>query len=148
MDWKTLAGVLIFVGFGICGQLILGRSMRGMPPMETISLPEIGRLLRYVLTTPGVILGTAILAIHFSALLGLLSRADVSVVVPAGAMNYLILTLLAKLWLREDVTPQRWLGVIMISIGVGVVLTSGGHRKNAPSPPETAESPAASSRAR
>jgi len=44
------------------------------------------------------------------------SWADYSYVMPAGAFGYAILTLLAVLFLHENVTPKRWVGVLLICL--------------------------------
>jgi drug/metabolite transporter (DMT)-like permease len=36
-------------------------------------------------------------------------------------MSFILLTLVAKFVLHENVSPARWAGVLLISLGVGVV---------------------------
>ena len=62
------------------------------------------------------------LAASFYSLLVLLSWAPLSVVIPASAFNYVVGTFGAKYLLREQVSPKRWMGVIMVCIGVTLVL--------------------------
>ena len=50
-----------------------------------------------------------------------LSWADYSYVMPAGAFGYALLTLLAVFFLHESVSPRRWAGVVLICIGVLLV---------------------------
>jgi drug/metabolite transporter (DMT)-like permease len=50
-----------------------------------------------------------------------LSIADISFVLPFTAMSYLFVAALARFFLHEDVSPTRWLGAIIIVIGVIVV---------------------------
>jgi uncharacterized membrane protein len=50
-----------------------------------------------------------------------LSWADYSYVMPAGAFGYALLTLLAVVVLHENVSPRRWVGVVLICIGVLLV---------------------------
>jgi uncharacterized membrane protein len=50
-----------------------------------------------------------------------LSWADYSYVMPAGAFGYALLTLLAVVFLHESVSPRRWIGVILICAGVLLV---------------------------
>jgi multidrug transporter EmrE-like cation transporter len=139
--WKTALAVIIYVGFGIIGQLVLSRAMRQMPPMEGFSFFELLRFMRYIWTTPQVILGVALLAVNFGALLLLLSTTDVSVVVPSSAVSYLLLTLLARYFLRETVPPERWLGVFLITVGVCLVLTSTSASKRNTTPEVAPASP-------
>jgi multidrug transporter EmrE-like cation transporter len=121
-DLKIGLGLLIYIGFGIAGQLVLSHAMKQMEAVTGYHPAEMFRLARYVGSTPQVWLGVFLLAINFSMLLALLSKADVSLIVPTSAASYLLLTLLAKVVLREDVSPQRWLGVALISAGVALVL--------------------------
>jgi drug/metabolite transporter (DMT)-like permease len=58
------------------------------------------------------------LAVSFFALLSLLSIANVSFAVPAGATSYLLETLLAKYVLKEDVRLRRWAAAILVAGGV------------------------------
>lgn len=121
-DLKIGLGLLVYLGFGLAGQLVLSHAMKQMDAVTGTQTNEALRLARYVGTTPQVWLGVFLLAINFAMLLSLLSKADVSVVVPTSAASYLLLTLLAALVLREQVSPQRWLGVALISAGVALVL--------------------------
>jgi uncharacterized membrane protein len=50
-----------------------------------------------------------------------LSWADYSYVMPAGAFGYALLTLLAVQFLHESVSPRRWAGVVLICVGVLLV---------------------------
>jgi drug/metabolite transporter (DMT)-like permease len=66
----------------------------------------------------------------FVAYMLVLSWADYSYVQPASAMAYAVVALLGHYLLREVVTPIRWIGVIVICLGVLIV----GH-----TPPSTTE---------
>jgi len=55
----------------------------------------------------------------------LLSWAPLSVVIPASAGTYVVGTFGAKYVLREQVSPKRWMGVVMVCIGVALVLVTG-----------------------
>jgi drug/metabolite transporter (DMT)-like permease len=50
-----------------------------------------------------------------------LSWADLTYVLPATSVSYILLTLLAKFYLHETISLARWLGVLLISAGVGFV---------------------------
>lgn len=65
--------------------------------------------------------GFALMALSFFALLALLSWEDVSFVIPATAASYAAGALGAKFLLRETVNRTRWIGVLMVSIGVALV---------------------------
>jgi drug/metabolite transporter (DMT)-like permease len=66
-----------------------------------------------------------LLAASFYSLLILFSWAPVSVVIPASASNYILGTFGAKYLLKENVSVKRWMGVILVCIGVMLVLFTG-----------------------
>jgi uncharacterized membrane protein len=51
----------------------------------------------------------------------MLSVAKASFVFPATALSYAVGTLGGKFFLGERVTTQRWLGVLLVCIGVALV---------------------------
>jgi drug/metabolite transporter (DMT)-like permease len=128
LEARTLIGLAVYVVLGVCGDLLLSRGMRQMDGgLRGWSLAEGGRFFRHIFTTPAVVGGVACLALNFAALLALLTWVDVSVVGPSRAATYLLLALSARWFLGERVTPRRWLGVTLISIGVTMtVLSEGG----------------------
>jgi drug/metabolite transporter (DMT)-like permease len=135
---KTVAGVLIFVLLGLAGDLALKHGMNQLQGPTVFTPGELVRIFRHVFTTPMVGLGVLLLLGNFLMLLAVLSFADISVVGPARALNYLFLTLLAWLVLKETVPLLRWIGVLFIVAGVALVLTSDEGEAAAPSPPEEA----------
>ncbi|MGB6610161.1 MAG: EamA family transporter, partial [Acidobacteriaceae bacterium] len=70
---------------------------------------------------PWVASGIVLLIGFFASYLTALSWADLTYVLPASSLGYVIMTLLAKFWLHEHVSPLRWLGVVFITAGVGFV---------------------------
>ena len=66
-----------------------------------------------------------LLAASFYSLLILLSWAPLSVVIPASAFNYVVGTFGAKYLLNEQVSVKRWMGVVMVCVGVTLVLLTG-----------------------
>ena len=68
-----------------------------------------------------VVAGTGLMAVFFALYSVCLSWADISFVLPFTALSYLFVAALARFALHEDVTPTRWLGALIITIGVIVV---------------------------
>jgi drug/metabolite transporter (DMT)-like permease len=68
--------------------------------------------------------GVPLMALSFFALLVLLSWAPITLVIPASALSYVVGTFGAKFILGEDVSIARWLGVILVCIGVALVAAS------------------------
>ena len=99
------------------GDTFLDVGMKKIPP---ISIDHLGGLLLAV-RTPWVIAGIILLIGFFASYLTALSWADLTYVLPATSLGYVIVTLLGKYWLHEQVSGARWLGVVMITVGVGFV---------------------------
>ncbi len=65
--------------------------------------------------------GIAALAVSFFALLAALSAADVSFVIPATAVTYVLNTVGARLFLKERVNARRWVGAVLVTAGVALL---------------------------
>ena len=122
--------VLMLIFFVLCntgGELAMSYGMKrvgepqGFRPME---------LLRFVWSAAKnrwLWLAIPMLAASFYSLLILFSWAKVSVVIPASASNFIVGTFGAKYLLKEDVSFKRWMGVLLVILGVAIVLKTGGH---------------------
>jgi uncharacterized membrane protein len=117
---KTFAMILVMVACANAGDLML---KRGMTQIGAVPLSVAGLGHAFVLTVASATIWIAILfLIGFTAsYMMLMSWADYSYVMPAGAFGYALLTLLAVIFLHERVSPRRWIGVILICVGVLVV---------------------------
>ena len=105
--------------------------------MQQVGSISLQRLPDIVLTilNPWILLGTLFLLGFFAAYMTALSWADLTYVLPATSLGYVLLALIAKFALHEQVTTTRWLGIAMISAGVGFVtqgpaLTQHRHRED------------------
>ncbi len=92
----------------------------GMKQVGNVSLNHLPRML-LAITNPSVTVGIVLLLGFFASYTTALSWADLTYVLPATSLGYVILTLIAKFYLHETVTTTRWLGVLLISAGVGFV---------------------------
>ena len=112
--YLVLAAVTVF---GATGDSLLSR---GMKDAGNISLHQLPDLILTILN-PWVLAGILFLLGFFAAYMIALSWADLTYVLPATSLGYVLLALIAKFLLHEQVTATRWLGIILISIGVGFV---------------------------
>jgi len=74
--------------------------------------------------SPWLLIGVALQAAFFLMYLTLLSRADVSLVLPMTAIDYVTVVVLAGVLLGEPVTAARWAGIALIVGGVFLVSRS------------------------
>lgn len=134
IDWKTVGGLIVFMLLGVVGNVLLSLGMRQMTPMAEVSAASVLRLLRHVTTTPAILGATACLAVGYLIFLAVLSRADVSVVRPATAGSYLLTAVAAQWLLHEHVTPARWWGICVVTVGVIICLATSGSKAQTPLP--------------
>ena len=112
--YLVLAGVTLFAAIG---DTFLARGMKDVGNVSLHGLPD----LVFSVLNPWVALGILFLLGFFAAYMTALSWADLTYVLPATSLGYVLLTLIAKFFLHEQVTTLRWLGVGLISAGVGFV---------------------------
>jgi drug/metabolite transporter (DMT)-like permease len=92
----------------------------GMKRVGPVPLDHLSTLI-YALRTPQILVGIALLICFFASYLASLSWADLTFVLPATSIGNVIVALLAKFWLHEQISPDRWIGILLITAGVGFV---------------------------
>jgi drug/metabolite transporter (DMT)-like permease len=112
--YLVLAVVTLASAFG---DTALAVGMKRLGPVP-ISHPD---ALLAALRTPWVMAGILLLLVWIACYLTALSWADLTFVLPATSLGYVAVALLSKLWLHEQISPWRWLGIALITAGVGFV---------------------------
>ncbi len=92
----------------------------GMKRVGPVSLADPGALVHAV-ATPYVALGILLLIGFFASYLSALSWADLTYVLPTTSIGNVVIALLSRFWLHEQISPSRWLGIVLITLGVGFV---------------------------
>jgi len=116
----TAIGILVVaLGNGL-GDVFLTRGMKAVGEVHTLGPRALLRLVRGVLGNASFLLGIAGFAVGFFAFLALLARADLSLLVPATALAYVVAMLGARLMLREKITRLRWAGSLLVCLGVAL----------------------------
>jgi uncharacterized membrane protein len=116
----TFRKYLVLAGVTLCASIGDSLLSRGMKQVGSISLNHLSDVILAVLN-PSVALGVLLLLGFFASYMTALSWADLTFVLPATSLGYVLLTLIAKFYLHEKVTTSRWIGVLLISAGVGFV---------------------------
>jgi drug/metabolite transporter (DMT)-like permease len=73
------------------------------------------------LLNPWVAIGVLLLLAFFASYTNALSWADLTYVLPATSVGYILLALVARFALHEHISVLRWVGISLISGGVGFV---------------------------
>jgi uncharacterized membrane protein len=117
---KTLVVILVMVVCANVGDLMLKRGMTQIGAVQ-LSLSGLEHAFRLTVTNGTIWIGILFLIGFTVSYMTVMSWADYSYVMPAGAFGYALLTLLAVVFLHESVSPRRWIGVALICIGVLLV---------------------------
>ena len=118
MKWLLVS---VIVACNAAGDLLNAFGMRQHGQVRDFHPSALRRLVRSLVHNRHVIIGIAAMAVAFFALLSLLSIAPLSFSIPATAAGYLLETLLAKFYLKEDIHWQRWLGACLVAGGVALL---------------------------
>jgi drug/metabolite transporter (DMT)-like permease len=116
--------LVIIVVAGTGGELCVTRAMKEIGEVHDFRPRALVRFLLNALTVGWMWVGIAMMALAFFALLAALSFENVSFVVPVTALSYAAGAMGAVLFLRERISMQRWIGVLIVCAGVTVVLLS------------------------
>jgi len=112
--YLVLAGVTVFAA---AGDSMLSH---GMKQVGSISVGRLQSVIFAVLN-PWVAIGIILLLAFFATYMTALSWADLTYVLPATSLGYVILALVARFVLHEHVSPLRWIGIVLITGGVGFI---------------------------
>jgi uncharacterized membrane protein len=117
---KTLVMVLAMVVCANTGDLLLKRGMSQIGAVQ-LTTPGLAHAFRMTVVNGTIWVGILFLTGFMASYMTALSWADYSYVMPAGAFGYAVLTFLAVVFLHESVSLRRWVGVILICVGVLLV---------------------------
>ena len=118
---KTLVLVVVAVVLGGTGHVMLAKGIRPVGDLTEAPSSRLGGMVTRALSSPWLLAGVGLQAVFFFMYLTLLSRADVSQLLPMTALDYIVVALLAQWILGEVITPARWAGIGLIAIGVALV---------------------------
>ena len=121
LQFKTFVMILIMIIAGPLGNVLLGKGMQSVGTTSIVSASDLLHVVGRVFATGSIWLGVASLLTFFIANILVLSWADYSFVQPASSLAYGVVALLSVFVLGEGVSPLRWTGIGIISLGVFIV---------------------------
>ena len=122
MTTLLLVGVIV-VCFSF-GDIALTRGMKQAGEISSLRLKVLDQVGGRAIRSPLVLLGGALQIIAFVTYLVALSRRDLSYIFPLTATSDIVTTLAARYMLRERVTPTRWAGVVIVTLGIALISAS------------------------
>jgi len=110
---KTWVCATVVVLSNVFGNFFL---KRGLPADLPTPLSYITALFQ-----PWAALGVALLVLWLISRMALLSWADLSYVLPVTSIGYVLVALVGKAFLHEQIGVKRWSGILLIVAGVALV---------------------------
>jgi drug/metabolite transporter (DMT)-like permease len=117
IEWILAA---VMVSADVCSDLMLSRGMKQVGSRLDLNFGNLLRVPVLVLRNSSTLAAIGLSAVHFFAFLVLLSFWDLSIVIPIGALVFVLGTTAARVLLEERVPPIRWIGVCLIALGVAI----------------------------
>jgi drug/metabolite transporter (DMT)-like permease len=127
---KTQILVALVVVTNVLGNVFLSLGMHQVGRIVSFSPMEYLR----ALANPSAVVGIVILIVWMLSDLALLSRADLSFVLPVTASAYVLVALVGHFFLHDHISWQRWLGILLIT--GGVILAEETPARTTTGPPE------------
>lgn len=129
---KTVAVLFIAIIAQVIGNVFLTKGMREVAAAESVTegglMNAAGHFFQVAIeaaVNPAVLIGTLLLIVFFALYSAALSWADLSFVLPATAFGYALNLAAGYYFLNETVSPVRWTGAAVITLGVFFVSKSG-----------------------
>ncbi len=107
---------------GTVGELCVSRAMKEVGEVHDFRPAALVRFLLRAIRVKWMWIGVAMMAIAFFSLLAVLTFENVSFVVPVTALSYVAGAFGGIFFLKEHVSPRRWVGVALVCIGVTLVV--------------------------
>ena len=98
--------------------------MKSVGEVHDFRPAELARFVSRVVRVGWMWIGIAQMTLAFFSLLAMLSMENVTFVVPITALSYAAGSIGATLFLREHISRQRWVGVLIVCLGVTLVWLS------------------------
>ncbi|HEX8088405.1 MAG TPA: EamA family transporter [Blastocatellia bacterium] len=111
---------LVVLG-GSVGDVLITKGMKDTGEISTLRFRELAAIAKTALTNRHFLAGVLFMAVSYFSFLAALARADLSLVLPATSISFVITTVGAKVFLKERVTRLRWAGILLVCVGVALI---------------------------
>jgi drug/metabolite transporter (DMT)-like permease len=118
----SLVGLSVVLS--VCGQLVLKLGVTDVGTVNLLTAASLGKFFRQALFSPFVLAGFAMYGLSAVSWLIVLSRLNLSYAYPFLALNFVLIALVSRFVLGEDISMTHWAGILLICIGIVVVARS------------------------
>ena len=106
------------------GEICLKKSANALEPPHLKGLASYLRYLANLLAVPWVWLGLGAMGLGLVVWLTALAQADLSWAYPLSSMQYVLVLVIARLWLGERIDRMRLLGTLLLCAGIFITARS------------------------
>ncbi len=117
---KTAILIAMMVLGDSAGDVFLTKGMKQVGEISAFHPKALLAVGARVISNNNFLFGIFFMTVTFVSFLIVISWADLSLVFPAKSLVYVLSTLGAKLFLKESVTAQRWMGIFLVCLGVAL----------------------------
>lgn len=117
----SIALLVVSVIFAIAGQITLKSAMQEVGRIGAREVSAAGETIRRAVTEPRLWIGLILFGVSALFWLVVLSRVPLSVAYPFVGVSYILIVLFARLFLHEHVPTLRWIGVLVVALGIAIV---------------------------
>lgn len=126
---RLLPLVVISIFVQSLGNVLLGKGIKQVTSsldlswygFSLASVVKYASIFSAIATNLSFSLGLLLLITFFLLHLTLLSKADLSFVMPVTSFSYVLIAVMAGYLLNEHISVPQWIGILLISIGVMIV---------------------------
>ena len=113
--------ILLSISIAVGGQMLLKIGINRIGIVSFSGFNDFSRLFLGIIKSPLVISGLFLYVISAAVWLVVLSAVDLSFAYPFIGFTYVMILILSKFVLKEEVNLIRWIGALIITIGVIVI---------------------------
>ena len=117
----SIALLLVSVCLAVAGQLTLKSAMDRVGRIGTAQVSAAGDTIVRAAKEPRLWAGLMLFGISAMFWLVVLSRVPLSVAYPFVGISYIIVVAFARVFLGEHVPLMRWVGVVVVGLGIAIV---------------------------
>ena len=113
--------ILLSISIAVTGQLLLKIGIDRIGVNGVGSMRALIGLFSGIIKSPMILAGLFLYFISAAIWLVILSTVDLSFAYPFIGLSYVIVLILSKFILKEEVNPVRWVGAFIITAGVVII---------------------------
>lgn len=118
---KSISLILVAVIFSVSGQLLLKAGANKVGRIEAAAFSNPLRIAFSFLSSPLILFGLLFFVVSAFFWIIVLTRVDLSFAYPLVGANYILILLFSRIFFGEDVNIYRWLGAVLVALGVALV---------------------------